>query len=41
MEILHLIGICPDSLSHIDLLDLICNLYNGQAVDMIKIIFRK
>jgi hypothetical protein len=27
MEILHVIGICPDSLSHIDIFDLIVSNY--------------
>ncbi len=28
-EIFHIIGVCPDSLSHLDLLDLVMYNYNG------------
>jgi len=28
-EFLHILGICPDSLSHLDILDLVMYNYNG------------
>lgn len=37
-EFLHIVGICPDSLSHLDVLDLVMYNYNG-FVSVIKNIF--
>lgn len=37
MEILHVIGLCPDSLSHIDLLDLVISNYQT-AIDIFNLL---
>jgi len=41
MELLHFIGICPDSLGHLDLLEIIVNMYNINITDSIKILINK
>lgn len=41
MELLHLIGICPDSLSHLDLIELITNMYNINVADSIRLLINR
>jgi|694.fasta_scaffold01065_33 hypothetical protein len=37
MEFLHIIGICPDSISHIDILDIIMVNYNEIQIMISKL----
>lgn len=38
-DIFHILGLCPDNLSHLDILDLIMYNYNGFITTIKNIIF--